>query len=165
TTGVFTGTGLPGASPSPGGAGILAPVPPGAAEVLNRLAGPARFGLGIDKGMVEARVQVQVAASHAGKKGFASLDPLSLTMRARTAILSDAWLASGPRDGEASTAARTDAGARLDALRETRITAGYQLTRWALELMGAVGLEPSAGDFRYHAADPGVVPADRVGSP
>jgi len=31
--------------------------------------------------------------------------------------------------------------------------------------MGALGLEPSARDFRYHEADPDAVPADRIGQP
>ena len=85
-------------------------------------------------------------------------------MRARTVILADAWQASGPKEGAASVRARIEAGARLDPLREGRLTVGYQLTRWAIDLMGAVGLEPAAGDFRYHEADPEAVPADRIGT-
>ncbi len=143
----------------------VAPAPPGAGDLLNRLAGPARFGLGINEGLLDARVQVRVAASRAGQPGFAHLDPLSVTMRARTAILSDPWSASGPQGGAASVASRSNAGARLDSLREGRLTAGYQLTRWVLGLMDAAGLEPSAGDFRYHEVDPDAVPTDRVGRP
>jgi len=136
-----------------------------AVQVLDQLAGPARFGLAIDGGLLDARVQVAVAPSHAANVGFARLDPLAAPMRARTAILTDAWQASGPQGGAASVAARVDAGARLDALREARLTVGYQLTRWAIDLMGALGLEPSAPDFRYHQADPDAVPADRIGQP
>jgi len=136
-----------------------------AVQVLDQLAGPARFGLAIDGGLLNARVQVAVAPSHAANVGFARLDPLAAPMRARTAILTDAWQASGPQGGAASVAARVDAGARLDALREARLTVGYQLTRWAIDLMGALGLEPSAPDFRYHQADPDAVPADRIGQP
>jgi hypothetical protein len=159
--GVPTRAGFPASAPL----GAVVQAAPGAADVLNRLAGPARFGLAINEGLLDARVEVRVAASHAGNQGFAQLDPLSLTMRARTAILSDAWGASGPQGGVASVASRSAAGARLDTLRETRISAGYQLTRWTLDLMGATGLEPSAGDFQYHGADPDAVPLDRIGQP
>lgn len=137
----------------------------GAADLLDRLAGPARFDLSIEGGLYEARVQVAVAPSHAANLGFARLDPIPLTMRARTAILTDAWAASGPQGGPASVAARTEAGSRLDGLREARLTIGYQLTRWAIDLMGAIGLEPAADQFRYHQADPDAVPGDRVGQP
>ena len=67
--------------------------------------------------------------------------------------------------GPASVAARTSAGSRLGGLRETRLAAGYRLTRWAVDLMGAIGLEPTAAGFRHHEIDPEVVPQDRVGEP
>lgn len=137
----------------------------GAAEVLDRLAGPARFGLAVDGGLLDARVEVAIARSFGSGTGFARLDPLAVSMRARTAILTDTWQASGPRLGAASVAARADAGARLDALREMRLTTGYQLTRWALDLVGAVGLEPAASSFRYHQVEPDVIPDDRIGHP
>lgn len=145
-----------------GGSGSSGPSP---AEVLDRLAGPARFGLAIDGGLLDARVQVAVASSQAGRAGFARLDPMPVTMRARTVILADAWQASGPRGEAGSVEARSGAGARLDPLREGRLTVGYQLTRWAIDLMGAFGLEPAARQFRYHEIDPGAIPADRVGAP
>lgn len=151
--------------PASGAFGGAVPAAPGAADLLNRLAGPARFGLAINEGLLDARVEVRVAASHAGTQGFAQLDPMALTMRARTAILSDAWGASGPHGDVASVDSRTEPGARLDTLRETRISAGYQLTRWTLDLMGATGMEPFARDFQYHGGDPDAVPLDRIGSP
>lgn len=158
--GVGTATGRAASADLSGIGGATAAV-----QVLDQLAGPARFGLAIDGGLLDARVQVAVAPSHAANVGFARLDPLAVPMRARTAILTDAWQASGPQGGAASVAERVDAGARLDALREARLTLGYQLTRWAIDLMGALGLEPSAPDFRYHQADPDAVPADRIGQP
>lgn len=158
--GVGTATGRAASADLSGIGGATAAV-----QVLDQLAGPARFGLAIDGGLLDARVQVAVAPSHAANVGFARLDPLAVPMRARTAILTDAWQASGPQGGAASVAERVDAGARLDALREARLTLGYQLTRWAIDLMGALGLEPSAPDFRYHEADPDAVPADRIGQP
>jgi hypothetical protein len=158
--GVGTATGRAASADLSGIGGAAAAV-----QVLDRLAGPARFGLAIDGGLLDARVQVSVAPSHAANVGFARLDPLAVPMRARTAILTDAWQASGPQGGAASVAARVESGARLDALREARLSVGYQLTRWAIDLMGALGLEPSARHFRYHQADPDAVPADRIGQP
>ena len=134
-----------------------------AVRLLDTLAGPARFGLAIESGLSEARVQVAVAPSHAANIGFARLDPLALTMRARTVLLTDAWNASGPDNGAASVLVRSSAGSRLDSLRETRLAVGYQLTRWSIGLVGAIGLEPSAGDFRPGQGDPDAVPADRIG--
>ena len=136
-----------------------------AASLLDTLAGPARFGLAIEGGLSEARVQVAVAPSHAANVGFARLDPIALTLRARTVVLTDAWNASGPENGPASVLARSDAGSKLDALRETRLAVGYQLTRWSIGLMGAIGLEPAASHFRPHQGDPDAVPADRIGQP
>jgi hypothetical protein len=80
-------------------------------------------------------------------------------------VLTDAWNASGPDNGAASVQARSSAGARLDAVRETRLAVGYQLTRWSIGLMGAIGLEPSAGDFHPQQGNPDAVPADRIGQP
>jgi len=154
--GVYNGSGYTFGADAPGAS---------AARLLDTLAGPTRFGLAIEGGLSEARVQVAVAPSHAANVGFARLDPLALTMRARTVVLTDAWNASGPDNGAASVLARSSAGSRLDSLRETRLTIGYQLTRWSVDLMGAIGLEPSAGDFRARQANPDAVPADRIGQP
>lgn len=148
--GSIFGTGMPGA---------------GAAQLLTTLAGPARFGLAIRDGLVDARVQVAVAPSHASNSGFARLDPLAVTMRARTVVLTDAWNASGPDGGPESVLARSGAGARLDGLRETGLSAAYRLTRWSIGLMGAIGLEPTAADFRPQQANPDAIPADRIGQP
>lgn len=154
--GIYNGSGFTFGNGAPGAS---------AARLLDTLAGPARFGLAIEGGLSEARVQVAVAPSHAANAGFARLDPLALTMRARTVVLTDAWSASGPGNGAASVQARSSAGARLDAVRETRLAIGYQLTRWSIGLMGAIGLEPSAGDFRPQQGNPDAVPADRLGQP
>jgi hypothetical protein len=136
----------------------------GAGVAFDRLAGPARFGLRIEEGLLRADVSTRVAPSFAGRAGFARLEPLALTIRARTAILTDTWQGSGPREGPRSAESVVARGARLDSLRELRLEAGYQLTRWSLDLMGAIGLEPSASSFRPLGPDPDVLPADRVGA-
>jgi hypothetical protein len=137
----------------------------GAGALFDRLAGPARFGLRIDEGLIRAEVSTRVAASFAGNGGFTRLEPFALTMRARTAILTDTWQGSGPREGPRSLESVVAQGARLDALRELRLDAGYRLTRWSIDLMGAIGLEPSASSFRHGTADPDALPPDRVGEP
>jgi hypothetical protein len=141
----------------------------GLGTAIGRAANADTSGIGqvddIERGLLDARVELSVAASFAGRPAFVDLDPMHVVMRARTAILSDNWQASGPSAGPASVAARVNAGARLDSIRETRLDVGYQLSRWALDLAGGLGLEPAAGSFRYHAFDPQVIPADRVGAP
>lgn len=143
-----------------GGAGLAV------ASVLGGLAGPPRFGLGTEDGLLEASVRTEVARSRAGAAaGFPTLDPPTLALHARTVVLTDAWNASGPGGGPASVSARVAAGAQLDSLREARLAVGYQLTRWSIDLMGAIGLEPSASQFRHRHTDPDSVPADRLGQP
>jgi len=135
----------------------------GAAGLLDRLAGPARFGLSISGGLVDARVKVRVSPNESGNEQLARLDSLPLTMQARTAVLSDAWNASGPYGSEASRVeARVEQGSRLDPVHQAQIAVGYQLTRWTLELMNLAGLEPSASAFTPHHVDVDLVPADRI---
>lgn len=136
----------------------------GMAAILDRLAGPARFGLSIDGGMAQARVQMRVSPSQAGNEQLARLESLPLTMQARAAVLTDAWHASGPYGNAAHRVeARVGQGSRIDPLHETQIALGYQLTRWTLALMDLAGLEPEASSFRPQWIDVDLVPADRIG--
>ena len=135
----------------------------GAASLLDRLAGPARFGLSISGGLVDARVRVRVSPSQAGNEQLARLDSLPLSMQARTAVLFDAWNASGPYGSAAGRVEpRVEQGSRLDPAHQAQIALGYQLTRWTLELMRLAGLEPSAGSFRPQHVDVDRVPDDRI---
>lgn len=136
----------------------------GSAALLDHVAGPGRFGLSMDGGLVDARVEVRLSPGETGNAGFARLDSLPLMMRAKTAVLTDAWAASGPRGpGDASVRARVAAGSRVDAVHEAQFAIGYQLTRWSLGLMDVAGLEPAASSFRPHDTDVDRVPADRIG--
>lgn len=146
------------------GAGTAAGNDAGALQLIDSVAGPARFGLSLRDGLFDARIQVVVAPSFASNTGFISLDPMALTLRARTVVLSDTWMASGPAAGPTSVATRVAAGSRLDAVRETGLSAGYQLTRWSIDLMHSVGLEP-AGSPGSAQANPDAIPQDRVGQP
>jgi len=135
----------------------------GAANLLDSVAGPARFGLSLTGGMTEAQVQVRVSPSEAGNEQFTRLDSLPLTLQARTAVLTDAWHASGPYGSEAHRVdSRVAQGSRLDTLHETAFALGYQLTHWSIGLMQAAGIEPSAASFRPYRVDVDRVPADRV---
>jgi len=135
----------------------------GAALLLDRLAGPARFGLELTGGLAEAQVQVRVSPSQAGNERLARLDSVPLTMQARTAVLTDAWDASGPYGSAAERVeARVEQGSRLDPVHQAQLAVGYQLTRWTLDLMHLAGLEPSAASFRPHYVDVDLVPGDRI---
>lgn len=134
-----------------------------AAQLLSDLAGPGRFGLDIGAGLVDAKVQAGVSASATAPGFLTQLDSIALRMRANTAIVTDAWNASGPY-GRApdSVETRVGQGRRLLSAYETSIDLRYGLTRGFITSMGAIGLEPQARSFRYHDADVDVVPADRV---
>jgi hypothetical protein len=58
--------------------------------------GPQQFGLDLDGGMFDARVQVRLSRNNGGADFLTQLDSLSLTMQHHTAILTNAWAASGP---------------------------------------------------------------------
>lgn len=136
-----------------------------AAQLLSELAGPGRFGLEIDEGLVAARVQAGVSASRSDADFRMQLDSIPLRMRATTAILTDAWNASGPYGGaEDSVETRVAQGGWLLPAYEASVDARHALTRGFIGLMGLIGLEPQAGSFRYHAVDVDLVPADRIGS-
>lgn len=134
-----------------------------AGSLLDRLAGPSRFGLSIDDGLAVSEVLVRVSPGETDNGNLRRLDSLPLVMRARTALLSDAWNASGPYGGAAHTVqSRVEAGQRVDAVHEAAFRAGYQLTLWSMRLMDAAGLEPRASSFRPHETDVDRVPADRI---
>ena len=134
-----------------------------ALEVLSRLAGPGRFGLEIQGGLVNARIQVDASRTATADRFSTQLVSIPLAVRAHVAVLTDAWNASGPTTpGGRSVEARVSGGRQLDALYEASIDARYLPVRGFLSLMGLIGLEPNADAFRYHNAELDVVPADRI---
>lgn len=133
-------------------------------HLTDALAGPGRFGLDVANGLFDARVQIGVTPG-ARADGFRSqLDSIPLRMRAHTAILTDAWNASGP-EGAApdSVQSRVAAGGSLPQLHEATLDARHALTRGLISAMGAIGLEPAADRFRYRVIDVDRIPADRLG--
>jgi hypothetical protein len=67
-------------------------------DLVNALlsAGPALFGLQIESGLFDARVQVAVAPRNGGSSFVDQLDSLAVNMQFHTAILTNAWNADGP---------------------------------------------------------------------
>lgn len=145
----------------------------GAVRLVDALAGPSRFGLAIDGGLVVARVQASLSSGAPPARGGA-IAPVAwpLAFRARTAVLTDAWAAVGI-DGPhaASLRARVEAGQRLPAfglpvnVAESAIDAGYAGTRALLSALAAapIPLEPAARAFRYHEVPVDRLPPDRWG--
>jgi hypothetical protein len=134
-----------------------------AGQVLSELAGPGRFGLEIERGLVDARVQANVSAGRAQDHFARQLDSIPLQVKARTAVLTDAWTAVGPYGGDPRTVeSRVDRGKRLLSAYEATLDARYALTRGFIGLMDTIGLEPAGSAFRYHEADVDIVPADRI---
>ncbi len=135
-----------------------------AGALLDRLAGPSRFGLSLDGGLAASEVSLRVSPSQAGNERLARLDSLPLLMRARVALVTDAWNASGPYGSAShSVQSRVEAGQRVDPVHEGAFRIGYRLTQWSMQLMDVAGLEPRASDFRPHETDVDRVPADRIG--
>jgi hypothetical protein len=135
---------------------------PGAVQLISNAAGPGRFNLQMDAGLLEANVSVQVAASAAPDGWVRRLAPMSLRLAARTAVLTDGWTASQPYGTRPdSVATRVTAGAKLPAL-EPVLDAAYLPVRGLIAAAGAVGLEPNGGRFAFRSVDVDLVPPDRL---
>ncbi len=135
----------------------------GAADLVSRLGGPGRFGLQLDGGFVEARVETVVSRSAPADGWVARLMSMPLSLGARLTVLTDAWNASGPY-GEAadSVETRVAAGARLPAA-DPLIDAGWLGVRGLLAVADFLQVEPSASSLRWHEVDVDLVPPDRLG--
>ncbi len=129
------------------------------AQSLRQFVGPDRFGLDPHGGFRVATVEAPVRWS---------IDPLnsgdahSLTLRARLAVVGDAWNATetfGPSDD--SLESRVVRGSKLDRVRETTLQAGYALSRGALGLADSLGLEPNGRSLTGHRLDVSIIPGDR----
>jgi hypothetical protein len=135
----------------------------GAADLVSRLGGPGRFGLQLDGGFVEARVEALVSRSAPADGWVSRLMAMPLSLSARLTILTDGWNASGPY-GEAadSVETRVAAGARLP-VADPLIDAGWLAVRGLLAVADFLQVEPSASSLRWHEVDVDLVPPDRLG--
>jgi hypothetical protein len=81
--------------------------------------GPRQFGLHLNRGLFDARVQVRLSRQNGGTDFLTQLDSLALTMQHHTAILTNAWTAAGP-------------GSRADRCRPNRNTVNGRASEQAL---------------------------------
>jgi hypothetical protein len=133
-----------------------------ALNLVSAIAGPSRFGLNWQGGLIDAKVQANLSKSNAVNSLVASLDAIPLSMKAHTATLTDGWNASSAVGGEAgSTQSRVDQGRKLPLL-EPAVDILYAPTRAFIWVAEGAQVEPRASHFRYHEVDVSVVPADRL---
>ncbi len=136
---------------------------PGAVRLLSELGGPGRFGLDLEAGFIDARVQVDVARSRPGDGWIRRMTAMPLTLKARLSILTDSWTASGPYGGAPdSVQTRVDAGARLPGI-EPALRAAWLPVRGLLGTGSLLGFESRASEFRPYEIDVDRVPPDRLG--
>jgi hypothetical protein len=137
----------------------------GAARILSDQAGPGKFGLDIEEGLLRARVQAAVSSSSEARTFVGQLDSIGLRPHASSAILVDGWGASGPYGSDPrSVESRVERGASLGSAVERGLELAYAPMRGFLDLMTRLQLEPEGGRFDYHHIDVDLVPPDRLGS-
>lgn len=135
---------------------------PGAVRLLSELAGPGRFGLDLEAGLVDARVQLRLSRSRSADGWVSRLASMPLTLTAHLTVLTDAWNASGPYGAEPdSVETRVDAGARVPGV-DLALGAGWLPVRGLLATADALGFESGAGALRWHEIDVDLVPPDRL---
>ena len=136
---------------------------PGAVRLLSELGGPGRFGLDLEAGFIDARVQVDVARSRPNDGWLRRMTAMPITLRARLSILTDAWTASGPYgNAPDSVQTRVDAGARLPGV-EPALRAAWLPVRALLGTGALLGFESRASEFKPYQIDVDLVPPDRLG--
>jgi hypothetical protein len=127
------------------------------------LVGPGRFGLDLEAGFIDARVQVDVARSRPDDGWIRRMTAMPLTLKAHLTILTDAWTASGPYGGAPdSVQTRVDAGARLPGI-EPALRAAWLPVRALLGTGAFLGFESRASEFKPYQIDVDLVPPDRLG--
>jgi hypothetical protein len=124
-----------------------------AVSTLSALFGPARFGLQMERGIYEARVQVAIARANGGASFIDQLDSLAVTTQQRTAILTDAWSARGPgsRAQQCNTGSGTVAGrsSRPSICNEDPVTAAAALAYRPAELLVMTLAAPESNSSRF----------------
>ena len=140
---------------------VGASVAANAINIVSNLAGPGRFGLNWQGGLIDAKVQTSLSKGQSVNAFLMSLDPIALDIKAHTATLTDSWNASSARGTEkGSTQSRVDLGKQLPLL-EPVVDGLYAATRAFIIVNDALGFEPDGSKFKYHEVDVTVIPADR----
>jgi hypothetical protein len=136
----------------------------GAADLLSRVGGPGRFGLQIDGGFIDARVETRLSRSRPQDGWVSRMLSMPLVLNAHLTVLTDGWNASGPYGPAADTVeTRVSAGARLP-VADPVIEAGWLGARGLLAVADFLQVEPSASALRWREIDVDLVPPDRLGT-
>jgi hypothetical protein len=160
-----------------------------AAETLSKVSGPDHFGLSLTGGLAVAKVETMTSARSTSNTaavsnvGFSAnsparwmsggwregLDPWPVRLQARAAILTDPWAASMPQGADfQSVEQRLTSAWRVPSIgglpSDALLSAWSQPVQLFLKGANALGLEPSAAQFRYHRIEWDRVPADRLGT-
>jgi hypothetical protein len=129
----------------------------GAVTGLSSVIGPSRFGLALERGVFDARVQVALSRSSGEESFLEQLDSIALEMQFHTAILTDAWTARGPgaRGTRCTSAGGTVVGrsSRPSICNEDPVTAAAELiylpaSEVVIPLAGL--LESNTSRFNFH---------------
>jgi len=160
-----------------------------AAQTLSKVSGPDHFGLSLTGGLAVAKVETMTSARSTSNPAAASnvgfsvngparwmgggwregLDPWPVRLQARAAILIDPWAASMPQGPDfQSVEQRLTSAWRVPSIgglpSDALLSAWSQPVQLFLKGANALGLEPSADQFRYHQIEWDRVPADRLGA-
>lgn len=125
-------------------------------------AGPSAFGFTQAGGLIKSEVAAQVSVGRRLAEWLRRPEGIALSLRARTALLTDAWNAS-EAEGEdvRSVRSRVERGRRLPLL-EDAIDLAYAPIRELITGPLLAPVEPRGRLFDYHAIDVDLVPADRL---
>lgn len=136
---------------------------PGALSLLSELAGPARFGLDLESGLVRTTVEVRSGLdAQDGRSHWRSAFGM-WRLEARLALLTDDWMARSPEGAATDTVrSRVERGQQLPGL-EHVVRAGWWPVRGLLPVADWLGLESSAKHFTPGQVDVDLLPPDRRG--
>jgi hypothetical protein len=118
-------------------------------------AGPGTFGLDLQKGLFDARVQTNLSPTHGGVNFLTQLDSLVLKMQFHTAILTNAWTANGP--GVQGDKCQPDVNTVIGRVSEValclapyKVADAAYLPASAVVLPIAGAFESNVGGFEFH---------------
>ncbi len=124
---------------------------------LSSLTGPGRFGLQLERGIFDARVQVALSSSSRETSFLEQLDSIALKMQFHTAILTDAWSARGPgtRGSRCNSGGGTVVGraSRPSVCNEDPVLTAAEIVyapASAVVIPLAGLLETNTGNFNFH---------------
>lgn len=133
-----------------------------ALQLVSRVAGPGRFGLDIQHGLLSASANIELLGSRESGRASQILSGMAITPSAKVSILTDGWNASGPDRGAESVHARVDRGWRVNKTLDKVIRAGYAGTKLFIRGMALLFLEDQADEFKHQEIPMDEIPSDRL---